>query len=105
MFLHQLVRGSFTITNRGLEKDTFLPMIYYIGEDPIVQVADSTKQNLYDCVDVITYNKCLNGTSLDVGESKEGELIFEVPDEVAKGSEPIYIAVSLGEQTVYYPLS
>lgn len=101
----QFVRGSFTVTNRGLEKDSFLPMIYYIGEDPIVQVADSAKQNLYDCVDVITYGKCLNGTSLDVGESKEGELIFEVPDEVAKGSEPIYIAVSLGDQIVYYPLS
>lgn len=102
---HQFVQGTFTITNKGLEKDSFMPMVYNTNEDPIVQVADSAKANLYDCVDLMTYSKCLNGTSLEVGESKDGELFFEVPSEVINSGEPLFIAVSLGNQIVYYPLS
>ncbi len=101
----QFVHGTFTITNKGLEKDSFMPMMYYVDQDPIVQVADSSKANLYDCVDLMTYGKCLNGTSLEVGESKEGELFFEVPSDVVDSGEPLFIAVSLGDQIVYYPLS
>lgn len=101
----QFVHGTFTITNKGLEKDSFMPMIYYVDQDPIVRVADSAKANLYDCVDLMTYGKCLNGASLEVGESKDGELFFEVPADVASSGEPLYIAVSLGDQIVYYPLS
>ena len=101
----QFVHGTFTITNKGLEKDSFMPMMYYVDQDPIVQVADSAKANLYDCVDLMTYGKCLNGTSLEVGESKEGELFFEVPSDVVDSGEPLFIAVSLGDQIVYYPLS
>ena len=82
-----------------------MPMMYYVDQDPIVQVADSAKANLYDCVDLMTYGKCLNGTSLEVGESKEGELFFEVPSDVVDSGEPLFIAVSLGDQIVYYPLS
>ena len=100
----QFVIADMTITNRGLESDTFLPMIYYIGQDPIAQVTDSSKQTLYDCVDVITYSPCLNGTTLDAGESKDGELVFESPDTLAQSGEQLYLAVSLGSQMVYYPL-
>lgn len=102
---HKFVMGKFTVTNRGLEKDTFLPMIYYVGQDPIVQVTDSSKENLYDCVDAMMHNACLNNTTLDVGESKDGDLIFEIPDSLAQSGEQLYIAVSLGKQIVYYPLS
>ena len=100
----QFVKAALTITNRNLEKDTFLPMIYYIGQDPIVQVADSSKQNLYDCVNAITYSACLNNTTLEPGESEDGDLLFEIPDELAQSGEPLYIAVSLDKQIVYYPL-
>ena len=101
----QFVMASLTITNRGIEKDTFLPMIYYVNEDPIVQIADSSKANLYDCVDVITYSACLNSTSLEPGESKDGELVFQIPDTLAQSGEQLYVAVSLGDQIIYYPLS
>ena len=101
----QFVVADMTITNRGLEKDTFLPMLYYINEDPIVQIADSSKENLYDCVNVLTYSPCLNNTTLDAGESKDGELIFEIPDSLAQSGEQLYLAVSLDDQFVYYPLA
>ena len=71
-----------------------------------MQVADSTKTDLYDCVDPITYSPSLNNTTLDPGESKDGELIFEIPDSLAQSGEQLYLAVSLGENLmVYYPLS
>ena len=101
----QFVRGSFTIANKGMEADTFLPMVYYIGEDPIVQVTDEAHEEFYDCVNAITYNKCLNNSSLEPGESKDGELLFEIPDEMAQSGEALYIAVSLGNRKAYYPLS
>ena len=80
-------------------------MIYTVSEDPIAQVTDSKRENFYDCVNAVTNSKCLNSTSLEAGESKDGEIIFEVPDEVALGTEPLYIAVSLGKQIFYYPLN
>lgn len=101
----QFVRGNFTITNKGTEKDTFLPMVYTISEDPIAQVTDSNREDFYDCVNAVTNSNCLNSTSLEAGESKDGEIIFEVPDEMALGTEPLYIAVSLGKQIFYYPLN
>lgn len=101
----QFILADFTITNRGTERETFLPMVYQIGEDPIVQVADATKENYYDCVDAIGYGKCLNGTSLEPGESEEGELIFEVPTELVQGEGAIYIVVSLGNKNVAYLLN
>lgn len=100
----QFVIGKFTVTNRGLEKDTFLPMVYNVNEDPIVQVADAGKENLYDCGDAMMHSACLNNTTLDVGETKEGELIFQIPESLAQGGEPLYVAVSLGDHVVYYPL-
>ena len=100
----KFVMAKMTITNVGLQSDTFLPMIYYVNEDPIVQIADSSKENLYDCVDALMHSACLNTTTLDPGESKDGDLIFEIPDELAQSGETLYLAVSLGNQMVYYPL-
>lgn len=101
----QFVKGKFTVTNKGLENDTFLPMVYYIGQDPIVQVMDEAHENFYDCVNTMGYSGDLNSTSLEPGESKDGDLIFEIPEELALGEAPLYIAVSLGNRRVYYPLS
>lgn len=100
----RFVKGQFTIINKGMEEDTFLPWVYYTGEDPIVQVTDESHENFYDFVNVMNYKKCLGNTTLEPGESKDGELIFEVPEEVAQGEAPLFIAVSLGNRMVYYPL-
>ena len=42
-------------------------------------------------MNAITYNKCLNNSSLEPGESKDGELLFEIPDEMAQSGEALYI--------------
>lgn len=101
---HQFVMADLTVTNRGLQSDTFLPMLYYINEDPIVQIADSSRENLYDCVDALSYSACLNGNTLDPSESKDGVVLFEIPDELVQSGEALYLAVSLDKQIVYYPL-
>ena len=101
----QFVRGEFTIKNIGTETDTFLPMVYYVAEDPIVQIADTNRENFYDCVDAMSNSRCLNSTSLEPGESKDGELIFEVAEEALQGDGSLYVAVSLGNKVVYYTLN
>lgn len=100
----QFVRAEFTVTNRRMKEATFLPMFYYPAEDPIVQVADATRETFYDSTDAPQIKRCLNEIFLAPGESREGELFFEVPEEVLQGEEPVYIAVSLGNRHVFYPL-
>lgn len=100
----QCVIADLTVTNRSLNSDTFLPMVYYPNEDPILYVTDSAKENRYDCVDVMLYSPCLNSRTVEPGDSKEGELVFQIPDTLAQSGEPLYIAVTMGSQVVYYPL-
>lgn len=101
---HQYIRAEVAITNRGRETDTFLPNVYRIGEDPIVQITDEAGTHTYNSVNAIQDSRCLNSTSLDAGGTKEGELIFEVPDNVLQDVEKLYVAVSLGNQRVTYRL-
>ncbi len=98
------IRAEMTITNRGTKKDTFLPMVYDSSKDPIVQIFHPQSDSRYDCVDAVTDSRCLNDTSLEPGESESGEVIFEVPEEVAQGEEPVRLMVSLGRQNVLYLL-
>lgn len=34
----------------------------------------------------------------------DGELFFQLPDEVAQGTEPVYIVISLGDEEMFCPL-
>lgn len=97
---------------QGEEFDASPPSLRLIGdfmlelpEEEYPATADEGHENFYDCVNAMTYSPCLNNTSLEPGESKDGELFFEIPDELAQGEAPLYIAVSLGNRMVYYPLS
>ena len=73
-------------------------MVYYVGEDPLVQVTDEGHENFYDCVNAMTYSPCLNNTSLEPGESKDGELFFEIPDEHGTGRSTSLHGGFIGEQ-------
>ena len=100
----QCVLADLTVTNRGIDSDTFLPVVYYPNEDPVLYVTNSGKENRYDCVDVMLYSPCLNNRTVEPGNSKDGELVFQIPDSLAQSGEPLYIAVTMGSQVVYYPL-
>lgn len=100
----KLVIGTFTVTNRGTKQETFIPMIYNASKDVIVRLADSKRETFYECVNALTYTKNLISSSFEQGETKEGEIIFEVAEEVLQQGGPFYIAVTLGEQTAFYPL-
>lgn len=41
---------------------------------------------------------------MEPGNSKEGELVFQISDSLAQSGDPLYIAVTMGSQVVYYPL-
>lgn len=94
-------KGDFTITNKSMKTEGFLPTIYTIGEDTIVQLVDTSTGEMYDCVELLSYGKCLNSSYLDPGETEDGELYFQVPSDIDTGD--LAIAVSLGNRVVYYP--
>ena len=101
---NQCVIADLTVTNRGLDSDTFLSVVYYPNDDPVLYVTDSGKEERYDCVDVILYSTCLNNRTVESSSSKEGALVFQLPDSLAQSGEQLYIAVTMGGQVVYCPL-
>lgn len=99
---NQFGRLKLTVTNAGSEKSTFLPMWYYIGKDTLVQITDSSFEDYYDCVNVLDLDTCLVDTSIESGESAEGELIFQLPDEFVEAADTLYLSISLGEQNAVF---
>ena len=95
-------RLTLTVTNVGDKTRTFLPMWYYVGTDTLVQLTDSFYKDFYDCVNVLDLDTCLVDTSLEPGESSEGELLFELPNEFIERAHPLCISISLGEQNAVF---
>jgi len=100
----QFVRGHFTVTNRGFNKDSFLAGSYQINDDNVVYagVTDGSDENYYPSVDATTYSPCLNGKSLEAEETKAGEVLFEVPEAMAEGSAPLYLFFNLRNQVLVF---
>lgn len=100
----QFIRGQFTVSNRGFKSDIFLARDLHLTSDYAILagVMDESGENYYPTVNAMTYSKCLTGKTVDVEETREGEILFEVPDEALGGSEPMYIAFSLGNQVMLF---
>ena len=54
--------------------------------------------------EIWAYSASLNNTSLEPGETEDGELIFEVPDSLIESPDGLYIVLLNGYQMVAYPL-
>lgn len=52
----------------------------------------------------MTLKSNLMSETLNPGVSMDGELFFQLPDEVAQGTEPVYIVISLGDEEMFCPL-
>ncbi len=100
----QFLRGRFTVSNRGYKTETFLSANLHLSADNALfaGVLDGSGENYYPAVDAMTYSDCLNGKSLEPGETKEGVILFEVGDEALGGTEPLYISFELGYQMLLY---
>ena len=100
----QFVRGYFTVTNRGFQKDSFFPIsLRYASDDSMFAgIIDENGENYYPTTDATTYSKCLNGKSVEPEETISGELLFEVPDEAINVMDPLYIIFVLENQMLLY---
>ena len=103
----QIVRGHFNVTNRGFQKDSFLAGDLHLTSDyaMFACVMDESEEDYYPATDAMTYSECLNGKSLEVGETKEGEVLFEVPDEALSGGSPLYLTFNLGNQMLKFSIN
>ncbi len=99
---YQFARLRLTVTNVSDKKNTFLPFMYYIGSDTLVQITDSSFENFYDTVNILNLDTCLADTSLESGESAEGELDIQLPKELVEGTNSLFIVISLGEQNAVF---
>ena len=101
----QIVRAIMTVSNRGFVEDSFLSgNLHLTANGLIAGIIDGSGENYYSVTDAMTYSKCLNGKSIESGETKEGELLFEVPNEAIGGGEPLYICFDLGYQELLFSI-
>lgn len=103
---NQYVRSQFTLTNVGFEEEEFLSRIgaYVGGREVYVQLQDQKEEIVYEPKDMIMNPKCLNSSYLEPGETKEGELVFVIPESAAERLEDLRLVIYLGNQAVYYPI-
>ena len=101
----QFVSASFTIRNVGLQRESFLG-ISILDSDSGIQVGlvDGSFENYFEPVQLWAYTGGLDNSSLEPGDTKDGELVFEVPDDVINSSDGVYIVIIKGYQMAVYPL-
>ena len=98
----KIVRAFLTVSNRGFAKDSFLSGSLHLDSNGLIAgIIGESSDDYYPVTDAMTYSKCLNGKSVEAGESIEGELLFEVPSEIAASS---YISFDLGYQTLPFSI-
>ncbi|MCI8400861.1 MAG: DUF4352 domain-containing protein [Lachnospiraceae bacterium] len=104
---YQYVRCYLTITNIGPKEETFLPLgsAYFGGRELSVQLVDMRRETGYDSVDLVTSFECMNGSYLEPAETKEGVLIFKLPQASARNPEELCLVFYLPGRVVYYPLT
>ena len=101
----KLVRAAFTLSNVGLKSETFMGLsIPGNGAGIQVGITDGTFESYIEPAQLWAYTAGLNNSSLDPGETEEGELVFEVPDSVLESAEGAYIVILYGYQMAIYPL-
>ena len=101
----QFVRASFTIRNVGLQRESFLGISILDSSSSIrVGLVDGTFENYFEPMELFAFTGGLNNSSLEPGDTKDGELIFEVPDDVLSSPDGLYIVIMKGYQMAVYPL-
>lgn len=101
----QYIKADFTVTNVGFQDATFLPQVSIASsEDVSILICDGAFENIYSPAEMWTYSGRLNGSLLECGETEEGVLIFEVPEDVIQGGEGLYVVITRGYQIAVWPL-
>lgn len=98
------LQAFFTITNRTPERESFMPLVNYDGKAPIIYLLDAAGEEVYVSEEILTYSNCLNNKGVDPETSEDGELFFQLSEDVAQNREDLYIVIVLGNQMVYYTL-
>lgn len=99
----QFVRVQLTVANVGLQEATFLPMTSQ-SQDPFVGITDSALESVYGHSELMGLSDYLTSVRLAPGESRDGELVFEVPDALIDGGNPLYLVVIRGYQVAFFPI-
>lgn len=62
------------------------------------------EDDVYQYAELWGISDYLSSTRLELGESRDGELAFEVPDALLNGGNPLYIVAICGYQVVFFPI-
>lgn len=101
----RLIKAEFTITNRGLKDARFLSSDFDSREDVGVYLIDRADNVYYECINRDVFGMDLfGGDWMAPGELQTGELIYQVPEETARRTEDLSVAVFRNHQVLICPL-
>ena len=93
---------SVSVANNGTEADSFLPSFGF-GDDVGAKILYDW-QYQYSATQLLGYDEDLHDEFLNPLSSATGVIIFEMPEVVASGSEPLQIIFDAGSENVTFNL-
>lgn len=93
---------SVSVANNGTEADSFLPSFGF-GDDVGAKILYDG-QYQYSSTQLLGYDEDLHDEFLNPLSSATGVIIFEMPEVVASGSEPLQIIFDAGSENVTFDL-
>lgn len=93
---------SVSVVNNGKQSASFLPS-FSMGDDIRAKIYYNGDYE-YSSVQLLAYDKDLHDESMNPLTSKDGVIVFTVPDAVANGDESLVITFSLGSDKATFDL-
>ncbi|GEM_PF-3430833 len=100
---HKFLRTRFTITNLSNEEKRLFPTVYYVGKDMSLEIKDE-EGNTYQPLAGVSSSDYFEGTTFAAGESMSRYILFEIPDSMADGEQPVRLEFAIKPQTAVYVL-
>ena len=91
-----------TVDNIGKTADSFLPS-FAIGDDIIAKVLYSDGYE-FTASNLLGYTNDLHDSSINPLSSKTGEIVYEIPSQVADSEEALLLQFSSGNESVTFNL-
>lgn len=91
-----------TVDNIGKTADSFLPS-FAIGDDVIAKVLYSDGYE-FTASNLLGYTNDLHDSSINPLSSKTGEIVYEIPSQVADSEEALLLQFSSGNESVTFNL-
>ncbi len=91
-----------TVVNNGKKADNFLPS-YGFGDDVNAKVLYGDGYE-FSATNLLGYDNELHDSTINPLSSKDGEIVFEIPENVSSGTEELYVQFKSGNDIIKFKI-